>query len=75
MSNELKLLINVENRIVGDQIVEILSHNNIEAFEQYAGDGLVSEVYMGVSSRGIDIFVNDDQYDCAKELVQAFFLK
>ena len=73
MGNKYKILANVENEMVADEIIELLEHNDIKAFKEYEGESMSTQIYMNKPLEGIDLEVLEEDYQEAKDLINAFF--
>ena len=69
------LLCSAKDNIESEMILEILAQNNIYGIYKEKNFGGYTNVYMGYSAYGRDIFVNSDDYEEAFEIVTAFFGK
>ncbi len=67
------LLYTTENQVETDLLVDMLWQNGIAALAQpnRAGSGLVA--YFGGAAYGDDIFVNEQDYATAKDIVEGYF--
>lgn len=62
-------LISVANQNEANIIRKLLEANNILTLQKHRESGGYLEVYMGISSFGIDVFVPESQLEKAKELL------
>lgn len=65
------LLITVNNGIEADLIESILNANNIPVLKKFKEAGAYLNLYMGMTSFGIDIYVPSKLFDEAKELIES----
>lgn len=65
----MKNLVHVEDRVMADSMVALLKANGIESYSQAPGIGGLMHIGLGRSTSGYDIFVDDNKFDDAKELV------
>lgn len=68
-------LISVENRIKSSIIQNFLADANILSFIKDKEAGTYLNVYIGESIYGVDIFVDENNYEKAKELIDAYFFQ
>ncbi|MGM0379661.1 MAG: hypothetical protein ACQEQE_07930 [Bacillota bacterium] len=73
MENKYKILANVENEMIADEIIELLENNDIKAFKEYEGESMSTQIYMNKPLEGIDLEVLEEDYQEAKDLINAFF--
>ena len=73
MDNKYKILANVDNEMIADEIIELLENNDIKAFKEYEGESMSTQIYMNKPLEGIDLEVLEEDYQEAKDLINAFF--
>lgn len=73
MKNDFKLLVNVESEMVADEVIELLKNNGIQSFKQFDTGSMASLVYMNKPISGINIEVEEEDYEEAKTLIEGFF--
>lgn len=66
-------LINVANQMEADMLVELLKNNEINAMAKTSGSGGYLQVAMGTNMFGVDIYVDEEQYEEAKKISDEFF--
>lgn len=64
-----ELLISNLNSVESEIIVSILDSYDIPHFKKTRGSGNIMEIYTGVVSHGIDIYVPSHLHQFAKELI------
>lgn len=69
MENTPIKLISVANNIEAELIINLLHNNNIECLKISKEAGGYMNIYMGYSIFGEDIYVNETDYQTAKELL------
>jgi hypothetical protein len=69
----MQLIISTSDQIQIRMVENLLKEAGIPCFSKYEGYGGYLKVYMGTSVYGIDTYVNDEDYDRAKEIVDVFF--
>lgn len=69
----MQLIISTSDQIQTRMVENLLKEAGIPCISKYKGYGGYLKVYMGTSVYGIDTYVNDEDYDRAKEIVDVFF--
>ena len=69
----MKLLVTVEDFTESNMIKALLNDNGIYVLACDLGGGGVMKVYLGYSVFGQELYVSEDDYPMASELVTAFF--
>jgi hypothetical protein len=68
--SDLKLLVNVNDRIYQSIVESVLKDNDIPFFSKERGSGSAVKIITGFSLFGTDIFVLKRDFDRAKELME-----
>ncbi len=68
----MKLILSTSDQIQTRMAENLLKEAGIPCFTKYEGYGGYLKVYMGTTVFGIDTYVNDEDYDRAKEIVDVF---
>jgi len=68
----MKLILSTSDQIQTRMAENLLKEAGIPCFTKYEGYGGYLKVYMGTTVYGIDTYVNDEDYDRAKEIVDVF---
>ena len=68
--NELVKVYSSSNDIEVQGVLSLLSDNNIVFLKKDNGSGEYMRMYMGTSMFGTDIFVNQSDFEKAKELIE-----
>ncbi len=64
-------LISVSSDLEASMIIPVLIDNEIPAYKKFKGSGSYTNIYMGMSKMGIDIYVPEEQLAKAKEIVRS----
>ncbi len=72
---DVELLLSVTDTVEADLIINTLKNNNIECFKKDKGTGSYMNLYMGYSIYGQEIYVNQEDYEQAKQICEEIFLK
>jgi hypothetical protein len=68
----MQLILSTSDQIQTQMVENMLKEAGIPCFSKHQGYGGYLKVYMGSSVYGIDTYVNDEDYDRAKEIVDVF---
>lgn len=71
MSNNPVKLKSVANNVEAELIINLLHNNNIECIKKSKESGDYMNIYMGYSIFGEDIYVNEDDYEAAIEVLNS----
>lgn len=70
ISKHMVFLINVRDACEADMLESLMNSNNIEVTRKYREAGSYLNVYMGNTVLGVDIYVLENDYEAAKELLE-----
>lgn len=65
-------LIGVQSQLESDLLMEMLKAENIPSIRKLEGSGSYLNITMGFSAFGADIYVDEDDYERAKELLEVW---
>ncbi|MHB1452687.1 MAG: putative signal transducing protein [Saccharofermentanales bacterium] len=68
----MQLILSTSDQMQTRMAENLLKEAGIPCFSKHQGYGGYLKVYMGTSVYGIDTYVNDEDYDRAKEIVDVF---
>ena len=66
------LLISVRNDIQAALVENLLKEQNIYSAKRHMSIGAVAALYTGMSNLGIDIYVNENDVEAAKEIIKVY---
>lgn len=66
------LLISVRNDIQAALVENLLKEQNIYCAKRHVSVGAVAAIYTGMSNLGVDIYVNEKDYETAKEIIKVY---
>lgn len=70
-NNEPRKLLSVSSEIEAKMMIELLNNNNIACLKKDNFTGSYMDIFMGYSIFGEDIYVNKNDYEKAKELLDS----
>jgi hypothetical protein len=73
MNNEFKVLVNLKNELLTDEIIEMLKNNGIQAFKEYEEGSMSTMIYMNQPLTGVNLEVEENDFEKAKDFIKAFF--
>jgi|LGVF01.2.fsa_nt_gb hypothetical protein len=73
MDDKFRVLVNLENEILADEIIEMLENNGIEAFKEYEQGSMSTMIYMNKPLTGVNLEVEETDFEKAKGFIEAFF--
>ena len=67
-----KFLISVRNDIQAALVENLLREQNIHCSKRHKSVGSVAAVYTGMSNLGVDVFVNENDYERAADIIKIY---